>query len=430
MNFVKQVLVTLVVLAIAGILWVRFDERAASLIRQQAWLPNSFKTIALIAAPKDDAKIAGATPADEKPKAGGAGRSRGGRGQTALVVVDAVTEATTRSRLRAIGSGEAQRSVAVYPDVSGFVAEVAFSSGAAVQAGEVLVVLEKSAEELALDRARIALSAAQDKLGRYQRLASARTTTAVEVADVEREVENARLDLRSAEIALAKRTIRAPISGRVGIADIDVGDLVSSQTLIATIDDRARLKVVFYVPESFVSGLSIGQTVEAVSVANPAEIYRGEVSAIDSRLDQASRTVRVEATMDNPKDELRPGMSFALTLLFPGDDYLSVDPLAIQWERAGPFVWKLDGDTPQKTPVRIIERNVDRVLVAADDLQVGDPVVVEGQQSIRPGGKVTIQETPHAAPSSGDASPQPAEANNGVVSDARAETRASGTVAR
>ncbi|MEF2071766.1 efflux RND transporter periplasmic adaptor subunit [Consotaella aegiceratis] len=417
MAFVKQLAVTFVVLLIAGAIWLRLDARPGQyILDHNPGLPSALRDLIASISPDDEPEQAsrpsdaGSEKTASRAPRGSGGGGRFGGGGPVLVVVDQVTQATTRNRLRAIGSGEAQRSVSVYPDVSGFVREVLFSSGDEVEAGDILASLENDTEALALDRARIAVDAAEGKLTRYRRLEASRATTTVEVADVERELENAKLDLRAAEIALEKRSVRAPIAGRVGIADIDTGDLVSSQTLIATIDDRSKLKVVFYVPEGFVPGLAIGQEVQAVSVANPASVYHGEVSAIDSRLDQASRTMRVQATIDNPNDELRPGMSFALTLLFPGADYLSVDPLAIQWERAGPFIWKIAGDEPVKSPVRIIERNVDRVLISADEIALGDLVVIEGQQSIRPGAKVTVQHTaPGEAPT--DASP-PAEAGS------------------
>jgi RND family efflux transporter MFP subunit len=128
---------------------------------------------------------------------------------------------------------------------------------------------------------------------------------------------------------------------------------------------------------------------------------------LDSRIDEASRTLRAEAVVDNEDDLLRPGMSFGISMEFPGQSYLSVDPLAIQWERAGSYVWAVESDKAVKKPVRIIERNVDRILVASDMLKAGDRVVREGLQQLREGLAVRVRE-PVQAPVPADATDAPA----------------------
>lgn len=406
MAFLKQITFTLVVVLVGAGLWLRFDPQAgAALLASGFPLPQPVRSLVTAlspaAEPKTDAPAAGAGKTESK---------RGGRGAggPTIVVADEVSTAVTRNQMRAIGTGEAIRSVTVFPDVTGIIKTVPFKSGDEVAVGAVLAILQNDTETLAVDRARIALSAAEEKLARFQRLQQSRTITSVEVGDVARELDNAKLDLRGAEIALEKRNIVAPIAGRVGIVSVDTGDLVTSQSVITTIDDRSSLKVIFYTPENFVQELRIGHLIEAVSTARPEDIYTGRISAIDSRLDEASRTLRTEAAIDNPHDELRPGMSFTMTLNLEGEKLLSVDPLSVQWERTGPIVWKIDGDDVSKKPVRIVERNIDRVLVTSDGLKEGDRIVVEGIQAIREGGKVEVQNPPAETPlpTRPDAEPQ------------------------
>lgn len=409
MAFLKQLIVTLVVLLVGATLWLKLDPTPGRLLLASTALPDGLRTLVSEISPADDAPQIGATPA-----ASDAGRNRA----AALVNAGRVEMAITRDTLKAIGTGEAVRSVAVHPESVGLVQSVSFKSGDRVEEGSVLAVLEDESEKLALDRARIALKAAQDKVDRYQQLQSSRAITAVEVSTAINELNSAKLDVSSAQLALDKRSIRAPITGWVGIADIEPGDLVGTDTVIATIDDRRQLKIVFYVPESFIPETKIGHPVDAVAVSRPAEIYHGKISAIDSRLDQASRTLKTEALIDNPKDELRPGMSFTLTIGFAGERYLSVDPLAVQWERAGPFAWKIVDQTAVKAPVRIIERNVDRVLVAAKDLDPGDLVVTDGAQSVREGSRVRIA-NPVALPAPpAIAGPAPSEESAAQPADA------------
>lgn len=388
MAFLKQLLMTLVVLVIAGAVWIHFDERPGQyLLESGIDLPEPVREAIAALAP-DEMSVASTENA-----APGAQRSGpDGAGSATLVVADAVTTAVTRDSLKAIGTAEAVQSVAVYPEVTGFIEEVAVQSGDAVEAGELLVSLDDDEAQLAYDRALIALQAAREQLARFEQLAESRTVSSVQVDEARRQVQSATLDVRAAQIALRERQITAPISGRVGIIEAEPGDLVSNQAPVATIDDRSRLKVVFYVPEAFVPALEIGQPVEAVSVAWPGEVFEGTIAAIDSRLDETSRTLRTQAVIDNPDDALRPGMSFTIGLDFEGEEQLSVDPLAIQWERAGPFVWTIEEDsTVAKAPIRIIERNVDRVLVASNALEKTDSVVVEGVLSVREGAAVRVE---------------------------------------
>ncbi len=442
MAFIKQLLVTIALLGGAAALWITFDPAPGRAILQSGvQLPNEVRQAVLWLNPVSD-------PAAAKPAAGGSrggapGGGRGGAGGPPLIVVGDVAEAVAQSTLKAIGTAEAERSVPVYPDATGIVSAVGFRSGDEVAAGSVLVSLKDDAERLALDRARIALKAAEDQLARAERLSNSIST--VQLEDYRRTLDNARLDLRSAEIALDDRRITAPIDGRVGLADIDVGDLVGNQTLIATVDDRANLRVVFFVPESYVPQVAIGQRFEATSTARPGETFEGRITAIDSRLDEASRTLRVEGSIANEADRLRPGMSFALAIDFEGDRYLALDPMAIQWERAGAYAWKIVGDRPEKAALRIVQRDIDRVLVASDALRPGDVVAVEGVQSIREGSPVRVDGTtgapagpavadgatageaaPDAAtpPAPASAPPSPARASLGFASPANARENA------
>ncbi|MBO0904851.1 efflux RND transporter periplasmic adaptor subunit [Jiella sonneratiae] len=396
MALIRQILVTLLVLAVMGAAYIKLEPSAGPALLQSGLpLPGPVRdAIAWLAPAAGDAPAVAGTPEQ---------RSRGGRsGGAQLVVADAVETGRTRTQMRAIGTGEAARSVTVYPDnTTGIIESVAVRSGDEVAAGDPLVVLEHSSEELAVARARIAVDAANEKLARYEKLSKSRTISSVEVNDVVRERDNAKLDLRTAEIALGKRTVRAPIAGRIGIVSVDKGDLVNSQTAIAKVDDRREIKVVFYTPEGFVPELKRDAPVQAVPTAQPDRVYKGEISAIDSRLDEASRTLRTEALIDNEGDSLRPGMSFTVSLSLDGEEYLSVDPLAVVWERTGPIVWKIVDGKVVKTPVSIVERNIDRVLVSSEELRPGDPVVVEGLQAMRPGLAVRTPEEKRSSPVAG-----------------------------
>ncbi|WP_062203930.1 efflux RND transporter periplasmic adaptor subunit [Aureimonas sp. AU12] len=423
MAFVRQIVLTLIALLLAGVVWLHLSEVPGRYLLSDAVdLPAPVSGWVSALSPADDAPKVGATPQGERRL-----------GAIPLVVTDPAIPAVTRDQLRAIGTAEAIRTVAVRPDASGIIREIGFRSGDEVEAGATLATLQNDAERVAVERARITLAAGEDQLRRYQSLSASSSITSVQVDEVRRARDAAALDLQAAEIALDKRNITAPISGRVGILDLDVGALIDGTTLIATVDDRSKLKIVFNVPEAFTSELQLGQSVSAQPTTRSGEAYEGQISALDSRLDQASRTLRAEAVIDNEADLLRPGMSFGIEIGFGGSSFLSVDPLAIQWERAGPFVWVAQNDISRKAPISIIERNVDRVLVASQTLRENDAVITEGVQQLREGAPVRVQQpvTAPPAPATPDAGAPSASGEPTPLrrADAAGATRAPGAPA-
>jgi RND family efflux transporter MFP subunit len=381
MSFFKQALISLIILALAGAAWLYLDPRAAMMLRSAGmdWLP-----------------VASAPAAP--PEQGGALR-RGAN--TVGVVTDAVGLETINDRLAALGTGRAHRSVSVTPSESGRLIEWLVEPGAFVREGQVIARLESATEEIALDRARLALRDAEARLERIRSLRASNTATNVQMEEAELALENARLSVRDAELALKRRRIEAPIAGVVGILPISAGNYVTSQSEIATIDDRSEIVIDFWVPERFAGAMSVGAPLTATAVARPGEILEGRVSAVDNRIDEASRTLRVQARIPNPDDRLRAGMSFQVTMRFPGETFPAVDPLAVQWSSDGAFVWAVRNGRAERVPVRIIQRNTDTVLVDAS-LEEGETVVVEGLHAVRDGAEVMI------ARSAG--SPAPAEA--------------------
>lgn len=372
----KQLVLALIVLVVAAAAWVFFVPSARTTLANAG-----------ISLPGGSAGQSSET-SQQSENAQGGNRQRGG-GQQGEVIAAAVTRATINDHLQAIGTGQANASVVVNPFVAGRIAEVAVTAGGQVAVGDVLVKLDSDTEEIALERAKLAVQDAQNKLDRTQQLRNTRTATEVQLADARVVLSNARLAQRDAELALSRRDVRSPIAGIVGILPVQLGDYVTSQTAIATIQDRSRIKIDFWVPERFASQLAVGQPIASSPVARPGDVIDGTISAVDNKLDQASRTMQVEATIPNSDDRLRAGMSFQVTMKFPGDTYPAVEPLAIQWGGDGAFVWQVREGKAVRTPVRIIQRNTETVLVEGD-LPEGQMVVTQGIHLVRDGGDVTV----------------------------------------
>ncbi|AMN54278.1 secretion protein HylD [Labrenzia sp. CP4] len=376
MSIWKQLVLTLLVVIVAAGLWVRYYPGAGTHL--SAWGIDWL-----------DFAVADAAPS------GGDQPRRGRGGPQGAVVATPVVEITINDRLSAIGTSTALQSVAVTPYTSGRMTEVLVKSGATVKAGDAIAKLDLDAEQIAVERAANALKDAEARLQRMQVLRKTNTATAVQVTDAELSVDNARLQLREAELALSRRSIETPIAGVVGILPITAGNYVSSQTVIATIDDRSEILVDFWVPERFASAITVGSPITATSVARPGETFEGVISAVDNRIDIDSRTLQVRARFPNKADKLRAGMSFQVSMKFPGDKYPAVDPLAVQWGSDGAFVWAVREGKGVRVPVSIIQRNTDSVLVDAE-LTVNDEVVTEGIHLVRNGADVTVADRKQA----------------------------------
>ncbi|TPN63102.1 efflux RND transporter periplasmic adaptor subunit [Mesorhizobium sp. B1-1-1] len=366
----KQILFALVVLVVAVAAWLRFFPGAPDVLARWGI----------------DWAYAATPPAETGAgtRAAGGERAR----QVNVVVVPAIS-ATINDRLQAIGTGRANASVTVNPYSSGRLAELLVSSGTHVDKGQVIATLDSETEVIAQDRARLALQDAQAKLDRVRSLRASNAATPVAVADAEVVLAGAKLALQDAELALHRRSVLAPISGTVGILPISAGNYVTNQSAIATLDDRSSILVDFLVPERFAAAVKIGAQLSATPIANPGNSYTGTVSAIDNHIDENSRTLLVKATIANPADSLRAGMSFAITMKFPGETYPAVSPLAILWGSDGAYVWAVENGKAKRVPVRIIQRNTETVLIDAE-LDSGDMVVTEGTQSVSEGGEVRI----------------------------------------
>jgi RND family efflux transporter MFP subunit len=364
---------------------------AATLAGWALYVPSAAPVLARLGLP------ARAAPDPAEAERGGFG-GFGGPGGPAIVVGATVGEGPANARVSAIGDGRALRSVELRPLDAGRLVALEVEAGAAVEAGETIARLDSDVEAIALERARLL---ADDAAATYDRIAQLRArgaATDVQEREARLTLERARLEERDAAVALERRTVLAPIAGVVGLLPTQVGAQVDPDTEIATIEDRTSLLVEFRVPERVVGALRVGDPVTATPLALPELAYQGSVSALDNRIDPDSRTLRVQAALPNADDRLRSGMAFAIEIRLEGEPFPEIDALAIQWGAEGAFVWTARDGRAERLPVRIVQRNADRVLVAAD-LAPGDRVVVEGVQRLRDGEAVRfVGDPPPAAP--------------------------------
>jgi len=377
MAFLKQLILGIVVIAATLAIWVTYVPSAAG------WL-NSTGLPQLVGVELAEAAV---------QDSGGGGPRGGGAAQ---VIAEPVSIGTLNNRITAVGDGRAVRSVTVRSEATGRIAEMTFEAGSYIEEGAVMVRLDDEAERIAVERARLMLTDAQDDVDRLSALGNSGAVTEVRIREARLALRNAELERRQAEFDLSQRVIRAPISGWIGLLDVEEGDRIPAQEPLAVITDRSEILIDFRVPERIVGQIRLGMPVELSPLANRTRTLTGEVSAIDNVVDRTSRTLRVQARIENDDDSLREGMAFSVLLRFEGEPYPSINPLSVQWSSDGSFVWAVRDGKAVRVPIVIRQRNADSVLVEAE-LTQDDMVVTEGVQTLRPGADVSLPETTSAA---------------------------------
>jgi membrane fusion protein (multidrug efflux system) len=210
--------------------------------------------------------------------------------------------------LRVIGTVAAVQGVDVSADLPGIVSHIAFDSGGPVQKGDLLVQLDTRQEE-----AQLAAMIAERDLARlnFDRLQGLVAEGAVTKAEFDRAAaEQKQTEAKVGEIraTIDRKTIRAPFSGILGIRQVNLGQYLSSGQPVVALQSLDPIYVNFGVPQDQAAQVRTGQPVRVSAGENGAAHFEGRVTAIDSKVEESTRNIQIQATLANPKGLLRPGM--------------------------------------------------------------------------------------------------------------------------
>lgn len=340
--------------------------------------------------PEQVAQLWGGTPTDTAEAPRGANPGRRGQGRSTTVVLAPLEDRAYTLVLRTVGSAVSLRRSEVVATEAGEVVETALQANKAVQKGDVLLRLDDRTERLALEIAQANRDQAQATVTRYQGLHQNGSAVVTDVALSEAEValRLAEANVGLAEVALENRTVVAPISGRLGLSDVHVGDRLTNGETIVTIDDTTTLLATFEVPERSIGLLAEGKPVLVTTPTYTGRVFEGRVTAFDSRLDSVTRSATVEAEIDNAEGLLLSGMTFAIRMTEETAPLPVVPATAITWDRAGAGIWVAEEGRTTRTPVTIRYRDGDQVWIETD-APVGAQIVTEGAAKLRDGAQVT-----------------------------------------
>ncbi|MDO6694130.1 efflux RND transporter periplasmic adaptor subunit [Aliiglaciecola sp. 3_MG-2023] len=317
------------------------------------------------------------------------GQQFGAKGPTE-VIVERVHLDSQKSSVEAVGSAEAVKSVDIFPATADKVVSVNFVPGQKVTQGQVLLELDSRRQKAALQRAKIQLADATRNLQRLEQSRSkgAVTESALDVASTAKEL--AKMDVIDAEIELQDRRVIAPFTGYVGLTDVEVGDRITEQTLITTLDDRSQLFINFRAPESAASTLGQNSSVTVQPWTHRDVTLDAKIAQLDSRISDSDRTILARAILDNQQDKYRPGMSFRVNISVLGQTFPIIPESGLSWGATGAYIWKMVDGKAQKIEVQIKQRMRGYLLVEGD-ISEGEQLIVEGIQRLRPGQAVEVR---------------------------------------
>ncbi len=216
--------------------------------------------------------------------------------------------------ISAVGSVTAVRGVSVSNDAPGVVKKISFESGTSVKEGQVLVELDTSVERAQLASAASKQMLAKSNAERGRKLFQIQAISQSELDEIEATLRNAETEIASVGAQLARKVVKAPFSGRLGIREINIGQYLAPGTRITVLESVGALHIDFSVPQQRLKDISVGMPVhvtvgDAQTDAGPAQdFYDGTVTAIDPVVDEATRAVRLQASVPDEKVRLRTGM--------------------------------------------------------------------------------------------------------------------------
>jgi len=338
----------------------------------------------------------------------------------APVVVGHVVRRDVAVSLRSIGNVRALATVDVRAQVDGKVLAVKFAEGADVAKGQALFMIDPETYKIAAARAEAQLARdqalgrkAEGDVERYAMLVAKEYVTREQYEAAQAQAGSLEATIRAddaavaaARLDLARTTIEAPISGRVGTIRVDAGNLVRANgdplvTILATRPVRAT----FSVPEKYLSEIraqisGVPLKVRALAPGETGPGHEGSLTFIDNAVDRTTGTIRLEATFPNDDQALWPGQFVELTLEVSTQTNAVVAPTtAIQAGQQGSYVFVVREDGVAEMRPVVVDRALGDESVIAKGLEGGETVITDGQIRVVPGAKVQVAPPQQAGPS-------------------------------
>ena len=321
--------------------------------------------------------------------------------QTVSTVTAAIQE--WQPQIEAVGSLRAVNGADLAFEVSGIVKELHFKSGDDVAAGDILLTLRADDDIAKLEalQATAALSGIvqQRDQEQFKIRAVSQATLDTDAANL----KNAKAQVAEQEAVIAKKTLRAPFAGHLGVRAVDIGQYISAGTTVVTLQALDPIYADFFLPQQALNQIRLEQAVTIKIDTYPDQDFSGTITAINPKVDAATRNVQVRATLKNPDRRLLPGMYASVNVAAGSKQrYITLPQTAVTYNPYGETVYVIDdkGQDPQGHP-QLIARQIfvtagskrgDQVAILSG-VEEGQTVVTAGQMKLRNGSPLAIDNT-------------------------------------
>ena len=330
------------------------------------------------------------------------------------VTTTVASQSEWQPTLDTIGTVTAINGVTVSTDLAGIVDKIAFTSGTVVKTGDLLVHLNTDQEQAQLEQAQAQLALAQLTLNRDRDLLAKRTISQQDYDTAEATYRGNQATVDQFRALIARKTLRAPFDGVIGIRQVNLGQYLNTGDAVVSLQSFDPIYVNFTLPQQDLSKLAVGQQVDVRLDAYGDAVFPGQINAVNSMVDQATRNVQVQATLQNGEQKLRPGMFAKVSVILPQREQVIALPVSsVHYAPYGDSVFIVGDDKDEDgKPIKSVKEQFVKLGTARGDLvavvsgvKPGDEVVTSGVFRLKSGAAIIINNK--VQPNS-EASPTPA----------------------
>ncbi|RVT45882.1 efflux RND transporter periplasmic adaptor subunit [Rheinheimera sediminis] len=306
-----------------------------------------------------------------------------------LVNTQVVSLSSLVRQVSSLGTALANQSVHIVTNTSDYLTELHIREGQRVEKDHLIAQLNDVEERARVAELSATLLDQKRQLDRVKNLARTQATAQSLLDEQQTRVKTTQAQLDAVKARLNEMTIRAPFAGVLGLRQVSEGAYLTAGTVLTTLDDLNLIRLEFSVAEYYLAQLKAGMAVNASSVAYPGQVFKGEIKAIDTRLDPITRSVKVHALVPNGQLELRPGMLLNVSVILDEVQALQISEKAIVPLQNKHYVFVVNKDNNAiQTEVQLGQRMSGLVEIISG-LNAGDEVVIEGTTKIRSGSLIT-----------------------------------------
>ncbi|MBX3193241.1 MAG: efflux RND transporter periplasmic adaptor subunit [Labilithrix sp.] len=326
-------------------------------------------------------------------------------------------EAAWEGTLAAVGSVTSAKGVALSADAPGVVTRIAFESGAAVKQGDVLVELDTNVERAQLASAQARKQLATTTINRTRQLAASGAISAAQLDADEAQLRTSTTDVEQIQAQIAKKTIRAPFAGKLGLRSVNLGQFLQPGTPVTVLETIDAVHVDFSLPQQRLAEVAVGMPVRITleSSLDAGAPLEGAIAAVDPTVDPITRTIKLRADVAKRAEGLRPGMFVQVAVVLPNKSVsVTVPATAVMRAPYGDSVFIVEArkadtpgvaTTPDGKPVKIARQQFVKLggargdfVAVIDGVKKSEEIVTAGAFKLRNSSPIVVDNTKEPKP--------------------------------